>query len=73
MPKYLEPVETKIINGKEFNVFRSPDNMMIRKVGTEEIYSEAVDLAYLNHKYVKTDIEIVVEIIESTDEEWDDE
>ena len=69
MSKYLEPIETKIINGKEFNVFRSPNNMMIQKVGTEEMYSEAVDLAYLNHKYVETDIEI----LDTADEVIEDE
>lgn len=68
MPKYLEPIERKIINGKEFNVFRSLNNKMIHKVGTEEIYSEAVDLAYLNHKYVETDIEIEVEILDSSND-----
>ena len=54
MARYLEPIETKVINGKTFNVFRSPNNYYIQKVGTDEIYSEAVDLAYLNHKYIET-------------------
>lgn len=54
MTNYLKPIETKIINGKNFNVFRSPNGYYIQKVGTNEIYSEAVDLAYLNYQYIET-------------------
>jgi hypothetical protein len=52
---YLKPIEQRVINGKTFNVFRSPNNKYIQKVGTNEIYGEAVDLAYLDNKYIETD------------------
>lgn len=58
MTNYLKPIETKVINGKTFNIFRSENNMMIRKVGTEEIYSEAIDLDFVDNRYIETDIPI---------------
>lgn len=36
----------------------SDQNLLIRKVGTDEIYSEAVDLPDTGFSYIETDIEI---------------
>lgn len=36
----------------------SDEGKYIRKVGTDEIYSEAIDVDYADYKYVETDIEI---------------
>lgn len=58
MSNYLKPVEQIVTNGKTFNVFRSPNNKYIQKVGTNEIYSEAIDLDFVDNKYIETDIEI---------------
>jgi hypothetical protein len=51
--------EIKIINDKEF-VYTYSDKFMIRKIGTEEIYSEAYDLIEFKdeRKYEETDIEL---------------
>lgn len=42
------------------NLFRtySDDNKYIRKVGTEEVYSEAVDIESAPYEYEETDKEI---------------
>lgn len=42
------------------NLYRtySDANKYIKKVGTDEVYSEAIDVEYANFKYVETDIEI---------------
>lgn len=42
----------------------SDESKIIKKVGTEELYSEAVDLSTSNYTYIETD-----EIIECTDSE----
>lgn len=47
--------ENLIINGKQFVKAYSDTKHYIQKVGTNEIYSEAVDLAYLNYTYIETD------------------
>lgn len=36
----------------------SDNNKCIRKVDTDEVYSEAIDVEFANFKYVETDIEI---------------
>lgn len=36
----------------------SDKKLYIRKVGTDEIYSEAIDVEHAPYKYVETDIEI---------------
>lgn len=46
--------ETMIINGKTLIKTYSDTKHYIQKVGTNEIYSEAVDLAYLNYQYIET-------------------
>ena len=68
MNNILKPVETKIIGGKTFNVFRSSNNMYIQKVGTNELYSEATDLAYLNNQFIETNIPLPTESEEILDE-----
>lgn len=39
----------------------SDANLMIRKVGTEEVYSEAIDVENAPYTYEETDTPIVVE------------
>ena len=58
--------ETITINGKEFTRNYSDAGYMIQKVGTEEIYSEAVDPINSGRTYVETDILI------ETNEEFSD-
>ena len=43
-------------------------NHYIRKVGTEEIYSEAIDIEDAGFTYEETDKEIIVEPIEEMEE-----
>ena len=49
--------ETVPINRCEFTRTYS-DTYKIRKIGTDEIYSEAVDLPDTGFSYIETDIEI---------------
>lgn len=42
----------------------SDESKIIKKVGTEELYSEAIDLSTSNYAYTETD-----EVIECTDSE----
>lgn len=42
----------------------SDKSRIIKKVGTEELYSEAIDLSTSNYSYIETD-----EIMECTDSE----
>lgn len=58
--------ETITINNKEFTRHYSDAGYMIQKVGTEEIYSEAVDPINIFREYVETDILI------ETNEEFSD-
>ena len=47
-------IENIIINGRQFKKTVS-DTYLIRKVGTDEIYSEAYDLPEKDYKYEETD------------------
>ena len=49
----------------------SDKGMMIRKIGTEELYSEAIDPKRFNREYEETDIKI--EQHEEIDEVLEDE
>ena len=49
----------------------SDKGMMIRKIGTEELYSEAIDPKRFNREYEETDIQI--EQHEEIDEVLEDE
>lgn len=60
--------ETITINGKEFTKNYSDAGYMIQKVGTEEIYSEAVDPINSGRTYVETD-----KVIETKEEFSDTE
>jgi hypothetical protein len=60
--------ETITINGKEFTKNYSDAGYMIQKVGTEEIYSEAVDPINSGRTYIETD-----KVIETTEEFSDTE
>lgn len=57
--------ETVTFNGREFRRTYSDEGYLIRKVGTDEIYSEAVDLPDRNFEYVETNQSIEIEIEES--------
>ena len=45
------------------NLYRtySDTNLMIRKIGTDEVYSEAIDVENSSYYYEETDTPIVVE------------
>lgn len=62
-------VENITINNREFVRTYSDANMMIRKVGTEEMYSEAVDPININRTYEETDVPIVTDNSEPSYEE----
>lgn len=62
MSKILKPTEEKEINGKLFNVYKSPNNNYIKKLGTNELYEIAYDLIQLKFKYVETNIPIKREV-----------
>ena len=44
------------LNGKEFTLTKSDSGFMIRKVGTNEVYSEAYDV--LDYQYEETNEKI---------------
>lgn len=50
--------ETIIVNNKKFKRTYSDEGYYIQKVGTDEIYSEAVDIPTANYEYVETDQKI---------------
>lgn len=50
--------ETVIINNKKFKRTYSDEGYYIQKVGTDEIYSEAVDILTANYEYIETDKKI---------------
>jgi hypothetical protein len=47
--------ETITINGKQFTKNYSNEGFYIQKVGTEEIYSEAIDPVDSGRTYIETD------------------
>lgn len=47
--------ENIVINDTAFKRTYSDENYYIQKVGTDEIYSEAVDVLDKNYTYVETD------------------
>ena len=51
-------IENVIINGKPFVKTYSDKGLYIKKVGTNEEYTEAVDLPTKNYTYKETDKEI---------------
>jgi hypothetical protein len=53
--------EPYFFNGKEFKRTYSDEGFMIRKVGTEEIYSEAIDLLTAPWQYEETDEKIEIQ------------
>ena len=48
----------------------SDKGMMIRKKGTEELYSEAIDPKNMNREYEETDIPIKQELDEVLEDEF---
>lgn len=50
--------ENIILNNKQFRKTYSNENFYIQKVGTEEIYSEAIDIPTANYEYIETDKKI---------------
>ena len=53
--------EPYFFNDKEFKRTYSDEGFLIRKVGTEEIYSEAVDLLTAPWQYEETDEKIEIQ------------
>ena len=51
-------------DGVELYRSYSDSNLLIRKVGTEEIYSEAIDISTAPYEYEETDMPIEEEVIE---------
>ena len=53
-------IVTEIIrlNNRDFKKTYSDENFYIQKVGTEEIYSEAIDISTANYEYIETDQKI---------------
>ena len=47
--------ETITINGKQFTKNYSDEGFYIQKVGTEEVYSEAIDPIDSGRTYIETD------------------
>ena len=47
----------------------SDENKYIRKVGTDEVYSEAVDIEGANYQYEETEIVIEEPVIETFNDE----
>jgi hypothetical protein len=50
--------ETIKLNNRNFKKTYSDENFYIQKVGTEEIYSEAIDIPTANYEYIETDKKI---------------
>lgn len=46
------------LNNRDFKRTYSNENFYIQKVGTDEIYSEAIDIPTANYEYVETDKKI---------------
>ena len=46
------------LNNRDFKKTYSDENFYIQKVGTEEIYSEAIDIPTANYEYVETNKKI---------------
>lgn len=46
------------LNNRDFKKTYSDENFYIQKVGTEEIYSEAIDIPTANYEYIETDRKI---------------
>lgn len=56
----MNEIEYEIIeiNDKQYKKYVSNNGFYIQKVGTEEIYEEAIDIMDNNYEYMETDIEI---------------
>lgn len=53
------------IDGREFKKTYSSENFLIRKIGTNEIYEEAIDLPNAVFEYEETNNKIIeVEVVE---------
>lgn len=48
-------------DGVNLYITKSTEGFKIRKVGTDEIYDEAVDVETANYQYEETDLRIEVE------------
>lgn len=56
-------IKTEILNEKLKRTY-SDSGKMLNKIGTEEFYSEAVDLISASYEYEETNIQIEVEVTE---------
>ena len=61
--------ETVTIEGTEFTRHYSDSGVFIRKIGTEELYEEALDGVPCPYSYEETDMEIPIENQETLEEE----
>ena len=61
--------EIIIIEGTEFTRHYSDSGVFIRKIGTEELYEEALDGVPCPYSYEETDMEIPIENQETLEEE----
>jgi hypothetical protein len=52
----IEP-EIITINDKQYKKYVSPNGLPIKKVGTEEIYEEAIDNMDVNYEYIEIERE----------------
>jgi hypothetical protein len=52
----IEP-EIITINGKQYKKYVSPNGLPIKKVGTEEIYEEAIDNMDVDYEYIEIERE----------------
>lgn len=60
-------IKTEILN-ERLNRTYSDSGKMLNKIGTEEEYSEAVDLITATYEYQETDIDIEQEVSTENDE-----
>lgn len=47
-------------DGVNLYLTKSNENFKIRKVGTDEVYDEAIDVEFVNYQYAETDIPVEV-------------
>lgn len=57
--------ETIYINGDPFIKHYSDEGYMIRKIDTDEIYSEAIDIFGSDYEYEETDEHVEVEDVDT--------
>lgn len=51
-------IENITLNNRQFKKTYSNEGYYIQKIGTKEIYSEAIDIPTANYEYIETDRKI---------------